>query len=67
MLKEKMLPNPKNQIKIHSSRTIEDLCNLPFSSIQAVKGSRRDIDELNAAIEIKIKKIDEKMLPKGSE
>ena len=38
-----------------------------LSSIQAVKGSRSDIDELRAAIEIRIKKIIEKKAPRGRE
>ena len=62
-----MLPNPKIQIAIPRIATKIGLLNFSFSSIQAVNGSRRDIEELKAAIEIKMKKIIEKKLPRGSE
>ena len=37
----------------------------PLSSIQAVKGSKSEIDELKAAIEIRMKNIIENKPPKG--
>ena len=62
-----MLAKPKNQITKPKIVTINILEWLLFSSIQAVKGSRSEIAELNAAIEIKIKNIEEIKFPKGKE
>ena len=58
---------PKNQTMNPKKITIVLLCVLNFSSIQAVKGSKSEIEELKAAIEIRVKKIMENKLPKGKE
>ena len=65
--KEKILPNPITHINIPRIKTIFFLDNFFCSSIQAVKGSNKDIAELNAAIEISAKKIIENIFPKGKE
>ena len=54
-----MLASPKNQISEPKKTTIIDLVYFFFSSIQAVKGSKSDIEELNAAIDINKKKIND--------
>ena len=58
---------PNNQTMNPKQTTIVLLRILNFSSIQAVKGSKSEIEELKAAIEIKVKKIMENKLPKGNE
>ena len=58
-----MLASPKNQTNEPKKTTIIDLGYLFFSSIQAVKGSKSDIEELNAAIDINKKKIIENKFP----
>ena len=63
MLNERMLASPKNQISKPKKTTIIDLVYFFFSSIQAVKGSKSDIEELNAAIDINKKKIMENKFP----
>ena len=56
MLNEKMLASPKNQMNEPKKITIINLEYFFVSSIQAVRGSKRDIEELNAAIDINKKR-----------
>ena len=67
MLNEKILPSPMVHIRNPKIVTINLLSILIFSSIQAVKGSNNEIEELKAAIDKRIKNKIEKMLPKGRE
>ena len=66
-LNEKILPKPNIQANKPKIITPNFRVNIFCSSTHAVKGSISDTEELTAAIEIKIKKIEEKMLPKGKE
>ena len=50
-----------------NNKTIIFLLMIFLSSIHAVKGSRSEIDELKAAIEIRMKNIIENNAPKGKE
>lgn len=66
-LNEKILPKPNIQANKPKIITPNFRVNIFCSSTHAVKGSISDTEELTAAIEIKIKKIEEKMLPRGKE
>ena len=67
MLKEKILPNPISHIINPKIQTINTLSILTFSSIQAVKGSHNEIEELKAAIDKRTKNNTENIFPKGKE
>ena len=67
MLSEKTVPKPMNQAikpKIITPLSLEKMFS---SSIHAVKGSIKETEELNAAIETNTKKTEWKILPKGME
>ena len=67
ILNEKILPKPNTQAIKPKIITPHFRVNIFCSSTQAVKGSIKDTDELTAAMEIRIKKIDANKLPKGKE
>ena len=67
ILKEKILPIPKNHTNKPKNITMIFLLILNSSSIQAVNGSKSEMAELRAAIVINTKKIIEKKGPNGKE